>query len=180
MAAPREFDVAIIGKGPLRKIVLDRVGFSDFIAAIEAKFGLSPHELNCLELRRVDEEPAPSNASPLFEAAAESPIELTKHLIADGVQYIVGKIGAESAGAWFASLHRLSGLRCGGVSSSGRRRWRRAAPLWFNDRAPTLFATAALILSHAPHTSCLMLAGGAAVVTASGDAGGELPPVRVC
>ena len=133
MAAPREFDVAIVGKGSCVTITLGPpYKFGVFKELVVSKFGLTPSEMTRLELRRVDEEPAPSSALRLFEAAADSPIELTKHLIADGVQYIVGKI-AGPAGAFSVAAHEINGLRCGDVSSS-ERRWRRrqrAAPECF-------------------------------------------------
>jgi len=91
MAAPREFDVAIIGKGVLRKIVLDTVALADFTDRLEQKFYFARGEMDRLELRRVGEEPAPRNAVRLFEASTRQ-IESTADLNADDVQYIVGKI----------------------------------------------------------------------------------------
>ncbi len=105
MAAPREFRLAIIGKGTLRKIAMGTVDFADFFDSLEQKFFFAPGEMDRLELRRVDEEPAVHTASHLFEVAAERPIRSSPELQAVDVQYIVGKI-AEPAGA---CLRRCTG-----------------------------------------------------------------------
>ena len=111
MAAQRAFNVAIVGKGLPRKIVLDiPFELTDFIDRLEQKFTLAPGELDRLELRRVDEEPNDENAEGLYNALTTTglsrKINSTELLKAAGVQYIVGKIGAEPAGA---CLRRCTG-----------------------------------------------------------------------
>lgn len=68
------------------------IDMEDFVGAIEAKFGLAPHEVNGLELRRVGEKPDPANADALFSAASRTIISAAD-LNSGDVQYIVGKIG---------------------------------------------------------------------------------------
>jgi len=98
MASPSEFRIAIVGMGPLRKVTLCTVDIADFTAAVKGEFGLAPHELNRLELRRVDGEPNDENAEELFNAPTPtgSSRKINKtELLNAGVQYIVGKIAEQ-------------------------------------------------------------------------------------
>lgn len=99
MGEPRDFRVAIVGKGPLRKIALGTVDMADFVTAVSTAFCFTPGELDRLELRRVEEEPNDENADELFTASPRK-VNSTAGLVPGDVQYIVGKVVAP-AGKWF-------------------------------------------------------------------------------
>ena len=99
MSAPREFEVAIIGKGSCWTISLQSpFKFGVLKELIVLKFGLVHSEANTLELRRVDEEPNDENAEELFNAPTPTGSSRkinTTELLNAGVQYIVGKIAEQ-------------------------------------------------------------------------------------
>ena len=91
MAETRDFDVVIVGKGPLSiSLPGDRVKFSLFRTNVKHEFGLEPREMDALELRGVGERPTRRNALTLFNASQERMIDDDGDLV--GVQYVVGMI----------------------------------------------------------------------------------------
>ena len=130
MAAPREFDVAIIGKGSCWTIQLHPpFKFGVLKELLVSRFGLVPSEANTLELRRVDEQPTRHNSSRLFGAATERPIDSDVELQAGDVQYIVGKTRS-------SLVSRCSSGCALGASSTPTSACLTRAPV-INDCAPT-------------------------------------------